>query len=113
MTETIRDEIRRAWAGILTRAGADSSYIDVLLLELEQAAANRGVRLPQRPRADDPNAAGLQMPPPEAVRPARDSPHFAAARAALRPYKGVDRRAEHEPSEHLPEPPEEPAWPSP
>lgn len=104
---TVRDEILRAWASILVRNGCKASHVDALTAELAQACEGRGVHLPRRPRIDDPNTVGLQKPPPEAVRRAEDSVNAAAARAALRPYGGVDARADHQPADHLPDIPEE------
>lgn len=103
---TVRDEVLRAWSSILVRAGCKASHVDAIVQELAQAAEGRGVHLPRRPRIDDPNAVALQ--PPTAP-PATDAAsHAATLRASVRPYGGVDRRADREPSDHLPQTPQEP-----
>lgn len=106
---TIRDEILAAWRSILVRAGARQDSVDALVLELEVACEGRTVRLPRRQRLDDPNAAALAPPPA----PGDAAAGLEAARAALRPYGGVDRRADHDHITELPDIPKEPECPNP
>ena len=112
---TIRDEVLDAWRGVLRRAGARADTVDALVLELEQAAAGHGARLPMRPRLEDPNAVALNLPPATAVRRAADSPDAQAARAAIRPTAAVDTRRDRPTTDHLPPvpTPEDPSCPTP
>lgn len=106
---TIRDEVVAAWRGILLRANCRDSLVDALVLELEQAAAGRGVHLPRRPRIDDPNAIALAPKPA----PGDAAAGLEAARSQIRPYAGPDTRTDYEPLAQLPDLPEEPECPSP
>lgn len=102
--QTIRDEVLLAWRHILTRAGIHPSELDHLVLELEQAAANRGARLPGRPRVEDPNAAALVKPPRDAWRTADVHADYQAARASLR---APEPPAPAPTTDHLPPLPDE------
>lgn len=103
----IRDEVHDAWRGILIRNGCQRDMVDALVLELDQACEGHGAPLPRRPRPEDPNAVALG-PLPAPADPAVIEAAAARARASLRPYGGVDRRAETEPLDQLPDLPEGP-----
>ena len=102
MSATIREIGLRRIAKYLETEGAHPSKTPVLALGVEHILNELGVRLPNRPPLEDPNAAPLAPAGP----PGDASAGAAAARAARLPYGGVDRRAEAEPLEQLPDLPE-------
>lgn len=89
MPRDTRADILGAWTEILIRYGADRSVVGALVLELEQAAAGRGVRLSRPQPPDDPAATDWRQPP---------TPGDAAAGlAALRRAAGLDPKPETDP----------------
>jgi hypothetical protein len=104
VTETIREIGLRRMTRYLESEGAHPSVAPVLALGIERILADLGVRLPNRPPLDDPNAISLAPPPTpgDAVAGAE------AARAALAAHRGSERLAETTPPEPLPEFPGDP-----
>lgn len=84
MARDIRAEILGAWENILVRHGARVSTVHALVLELEQACANRGVRLNRPQPPNDPAATDWRKPP--------EPGDAAAGLAALRQAARLDQK---------------------
>lgn len=82
MARDIRADILGAWENILARHDVSLSTVHALALELEQAAASRGIRLNRPQPPNDPAATDWRTPP--------TSGDASAGLAALRQAAGLD-----------------------